>query len=96
MKITHLFGVVIIGLLIAQLIVAVKISSTGKVLTHLEEESNKLVIENRRLEEKVANYTALSTISSRSAELGLVKHTQIIYLTPNVPQANVLPGILVP
>lgn len=86
-SLARFFVIFIVGLLFAQILVAVRISTMGRNLAQLESKWAQLVWGSQRLEESIAYHTALATIASKSAELGFVKPTQIIYLSSGSDQA---------
>lgn len=86
-SLTRFFVIFIVGLLFAQILVAIRISTMGRNLAQLESKWTQLVWGNQRLEESIAHQTALVTIASKSAELDFVKPTQIIYPSPGSDQA---------
>ena len=76
------------GMILAQFVVGIRLSTVGVKLTLLEKEWRELVLENQKLREEIALHTSLSQISSLSAQFGLAKPGEIIYLTSRQTQAN--------
>jgi len=74
-------------LALGQLVVSHYLATMGERLSSLEAKANQLEKENQILEEKIKESGSLSKISSRASELGLVKTTAVLHLTPQLPVA---------
>ena len=59
----------------------------GEKLSLLEAKANQLERENQILEEEIKASGSLSKISLRAKELGFVKTTAVLHLTPQLPVA---------
>ena len=83
-----IFIVILVFLLsLGQLIVSHYLATMGEKLSLLEARAKQLEKENQILEEKIKTNGSLSKISSRAQELGLVKTTAVLHLTPQLPVA---------
>jgi len=83
-----IFIVILVFLLsLGQLIVSHYLATMGEKLSLLEARAKQLEKENQILEEKIKANGSLSKISSRAQELGLVKTTAVLHLTPQLPVA---------
>ena len=83
------FGIVIITLLLAltQLAISHQLATAGEKIRLFEEENAKLKEENRVLKEEVSLFASLSRISQQAEELGFLRTTQVLHLTPQVSVA---------
>lgn len=72
----------VVALVIAQVVVAIKVSSFGKQLTAIEKEYAGIVQANQEIREEIAYNQSLLLVASKSLELGLARPNQILYLTP--------------
>jgi len=74
-------------LALGQLVVSHYLATMGEKLSLLEAKANQLERENQILEEEIKASGSLSKISLRAKELGFVKTTAVLHLTPQLPVA---------
>jgi len=74
-------------LALGQLVVSHYLATMGEKLSLLEAKANQLERENQILEEEIKASGSLSKISSLAKELGFVKTTAVLHLTPQLPVA---------
>jgi len=74
-------------LCLGQLVVSHYLATMGEKLSLLEAKANQLERENQILEEEIQASGSLSKISLRAKELGFVKTTAVLHLTPQLPVA---------
>jgi len=72
---------------LGQLVVSHYLATMGEKLYLLEAKANQLERENQILEEEIKASGSLSKISLRAKELGFVKTTAVLHLTPQLPVA---------
>jgi len=72
---------------LGQLVVSHYLATMGEKLSLLEAKANQLERENQILEEEIKASGSLSKISLRAKELGFVKTTAVLHLTPQLPVA---------
>lgn len=79
----------VVGMILAQFVVGIKLSTVGANLTLLEKEWATLTQENQKLTEELALNTSLKKIASVAERSGLQRPQEILYLTTSHSQAHV-------
>lgn len=80
-------GIIVLGLLVAQVIVSNRLATSGLKITDLENEISDLNQANSLYTEKIASASALTTLRSKAKELGFVKNISPVYFSRDVPVA---------
>lgn len=86
-RVSIFLGVIIFALLLVQVIVSNTLSTTGEVISKVDREISDLKDQNNDMREKIASYSALTTIESKAKELGLSKRIAPQYISPELPVA---------
>lgn len=88
-KPTLLSGVIflVVVLALAQLVISYNLATQGEKVRQLELEILELKQENFLLTEKISRAGSLSRITQEAKKLGMVRATQVLSLTPQVPVA---------
>lgn len=81
------FLVVILG--VFQVVISSQIATEGKGQKSLEEEKAKLLEENTFLKNELARLYSISSLEKKALEAGFVRASQVMYLTPQVPVAQI-------
>lgn len=82
-----LFGVVVLGLLVVQVVVSNRLANYGTTLNQTEKDIEQLTQQNRELHEKIASASALMAIDEKARRLGFIKTVSPQYLTDDFPVA---------
>ena len=77
----------IIVLSVVQIVVSNRLSSTGLILSSMQEEIANYKRDNTSLSEKLLEETSLTHIASRAATLGFVETKAQVYIQPAHPVA---------
>jgi cell division protein FtsL len=77
----------VIALIIAQLVIAHRLATKGEELRQLESQCQRLELANSGLMTEVSKIGSLSRINQEAQELGLVKVSQVMHFSPQVPVA---------
>ncbi|OGG16266.1 hypothetical protein A3D77_02290 [Candidatus Gottesmanbacteria bacterium RIFCSPHIGHO2_02_FULL_39_11] len=77
----------IIGLSVLQVIILNHDSTSGEKLTLLNREINKYSAEIVDLDQEIASFSALSSVSQKASESGFLSNTQLVTLTTESPLA---------
>lgn len=84
-------SIVIIGIVIflslVQLVISHNLATTGEKVRQLELKAAQLEKENAALTTEINKNGSLSRIAEEAQNLGLVKITKILHLTPEIPVA---------
>lgn len=67
-------------LFILQLLVSAKLAVLGKNIADLEEKSEKIKLENRILEQKIASASSLSQIKTEANKIGLKNKSDVLFV----------------
>lgn len=86
-KILILIIFLVATLSLIQFILSHRLSTLGERYRFLEEKAKNLEEDNRILSEEISKIASLRNIASRAEELGLVKTTAVLHLTPQIPVA---------
>lgn len=82
---------VIIGLVIIlsliQLFISHRLATTGEIVKKLEAQASQIEQENALLEEEISQMGSLTEVSQKAEQLGLVRTSNILYLTSQIPVA---------
>lgn len=87
-------GFITIGLVIAQVLVFIFFSSQAGSLTEINQEKERLSLENHRLKKEINQLTSLPILEERARKLGFLSPvnqgpwSSIIYLTKQTPIAS--------
>jgi len=85
-------SIIIIGIVIflslVQLVISHSLATTGEKVRQLELKATQLEKENAVLTEEINKTGSLSRIAKEAEKLGLVKATQVLHLTPEIPVAQ--------
>lgn len=79
-------GLVII-LSLTQLVISYNLATTGEKVRQLELQADQLEEENATLTAEINKIGSLARITEEAQKLGLVKATQVLHLTPEIPVA---------
>jgi len=79
-------GLVII-LSLTQLVISHNLATTGEKVRQLELQADQLEEENATLTAEINKIGSLAKITEEAQKLGLVKATQVLHLTPEIPVA---------
>ncbi len=74
-------------LLVVQVIVSNRLATSGSTIDKVESEIGVVTQANQSLEEKIASYSALSTLKAKAEALGFIKPVAPQYLSPELPVA---------
>jgi len=77
--------VVVLALL--ELTISYQLATTGGKMRQLEEKANSLEQQNKILSEEINQMGSLSRVNNEAKNLGLVKATNVVYLTSQIPVA---------
>lgn len=84
-------SIIIIGIVIflslVQLVISHNLATTGEKVRQLEFQAAQLEKENAALTTEINKNGSLSRITEEAQNLGLVKITKILHLTPEIPVA---------
>lgn len=86
-KLILVIAVLVLVLALVQLAISHQLATTGDKIRHLEKETSLLDEENRFLSEQISQIGSLSKISTMAEDLGLVRSTQVVHLTPQISVA---------
>ncbi|MGB9706664.1 MAG: hypothetical protein ACPLXP_01125 [Microgenomates group bacterium] len=86
-KLLIIITTLVLLLALAQLVVSHNLATLGGKLRQLEEKAAQLEEETRILTEEISSSTSLSKISLKAEELGFVRTTAVLHLTPQIPVA---------
>ena len=86
-KLMILVSLILLILVSVQLIVSHHLATLGGKLRQLEIKTVQLEQENRLLAEKISGSGSLARISLKAQELGFVRTTAVLHLTPQIPVA---------
>lgn len=71
----------LVGLLaVTQIIISNHLSSSGKKLSVLTNQTNKLKLENERIKKKIASSSAITVLTKKANEHGFTEKPEVIYL----------------
>ncbi|TSC54406.1 MAG: hypothetical protein LiPW31_130 [Microgenomates group bacterium LiPW_31] len=79
-------GLVVI-LSLTQLVISHNLATTGEKVRQLELQADQLEEENATLTAEINKIGSLARITEEAQKLGLVKATQVLHLTPEIPVA---------
>lgn len=77
-----------VAVLVLNVYLAILSASRGSELLAIENQTEKIVVENRDLSAQVVYETSLKDLSEKAQELGMVKPEEIIYLSGAAPVAK--------
>lgn len=80
-------AVLVVLLALCQLLLSHYLATLGFQLRQFEEKSLGLQRESQVLQEEITRIGGLSKISTAAQDLGLVRTTQVLHLTPQLPVA---------
>jgi len=86
-KLLILITGIIGALFLSQLVISYSLATTGGKMRQLEEKSQKLEEQKRLLSEEINQMGSLSRIAEKAQDIGLVKVSSVIHLTPQLPVA---------
>ena len=81
-KITKLIIPIFVAFIIATVLLTIQTATSGAKIANLEKKQEELAKENRELNDRLIRKSSLTKISEEADELGFVKPSDIIYLTP--------------
>jgi cell division protein FtsB len=81
-KITKLILPLFVAFIIATVLLTIQTATSGARIANLETKEEELAKENRELNDRLIRMSSLTKISEEADELGFVKPSDIIYLTP--------------
>lgn len=87
MKLLTIVIAIIVLLSLVQLTISHSLATDGEKARQLEIKVAQLEKQNRELTEKINSTGSLSKIAQEAEKLGLVKVTQVLHLTPEMPVA---------
>lgn len=79
-------GLVVI-LSLTQLVISHNLATTGEKVRQMELQADQLEEENATLTAEINKIGSLARITEEAQKLGLVKATQVLHLTPEIPVA---------
>lgn len=82
-----LIAICILSLSIIQIIVTNHGISSGDNVTKLEEEKDRLLEENDKLETQIAKFTSIKNIKEQAKKIGFIEASSIVYLSTPLPVA---------
>lgn len=71
-----------------QILVSNSLTSSGEKISKINNESEKLRYENKLLEEDIAKINSIYVLTSKAKEIGFVKSTTTMVISPMVPIAQ--------
>lgn len=80
-------GIVVICLLVIQVLVSNRLATSGSTIDQVESQIGEISQTNSALEEKIASYSAFTTLKIRAEALGFIKPVTPVYLSPDLPVA---------
>ena len=83
---SFILGLVLV-LCLVQLFISHRLATSGERVREFEVRAEQIKTENNLLEEEISQMGALSRISQEAEELGLVRTSNILYLTSQIPVA---------
>lgn len=86
-KLTFVVFGLVLTLSAVQLFISHHLATAGEVVKEFEIKANRLEQENALLKEELSKMRALSRISQEAKRLGLVRISNILYLTSQIPVA---------
>lgn len=86
-KLIVIITALVLVLALTQLVVSHHLATLGGKLRELETKITQLQQENGVLAEEISNVASLSKISLKAEELGFVRTTAVLHLTPQIPVA---------
>ena len=81
-KITKLIIPLFVAFIIATVLLTIQTATSGAKIANLETKQEELAKENRELNDRLVRMSSLTKISEEADELGFVKPSDILYLTP--------------
>jgi cell division protein FtsL len=78
---------IVIVLSLIQLLISHSLATDGEKLRQVEERTSQLEQENKVLQGEINKDASLARIAQRAQDLGLVKTTTVLHLTPQIPVA---------
>lgn len=81
-KLTKLIIPLGIAFIVVTVYLTIQTATAGAKIANLEQKQEELAKENRELSDKLIRTSSLTKISEKADELGFVKPSDIIYLTP--------------
>lgn len=86
-KLTSLILTLVIVLSLIQLFISHRLATAGERVKEFEIRAVQIKEENNLLEEEVSQMGALSRVSQEAEKLGLVRASNVLYLTSQIPVA---------
>ena len=86
-KSIYLIVFLIVVLAMGQLLISHYLSTLGSQVRQYEEKTLSLQRETQMLQEEISQVGGLSKISAAAQDLGLVRTSRVIHLTPQLPVA---------
>lgn len=86
-SLTTIVAVLVIFLALVQLFISHRLAIVGETVRESEILATQLQRENIIVEEEISQIGSLSKLSLRAGELGFVRTSEVLYLTPHVPVA---------
>ncbi len=86
-KLTSLILGLVLVLCLIQLFISHRLATSGEKVAELEVRAAQIEAENNLLEEEISQMGALSRVSQEAEKLGLVRTSNVLYLTSQIPVA---------
>ncbi|MBI3379886.1 hypothetical protein HY029_03980 [Candidatus Gottesmanbacteria bacterium] len=86
-KINYLILIFIVILVVLQVFIVNKHSTMGDQLTLVNNKIMKIEGENNQISEQIASLSAMTTITEKAKQIGLVSSSQVISLARSLPLA---------
>lgn len=86
-KLTSLILGLVLVLCLIQLFISHRLATAGEKVKEFEVRAGQIKEENNLLEEEISQMGALSRVSQEAEKLGLVRTSNILYLTSQIPVA---------
>lgn len=79
--------IIILGLSFARSIISNSMSTSGSMLSDIQEQSQTYELENSIMREKIFSYSSLTSVASVAAKLGFVDHKNVVSFSEKMPIA---------
>lgn len=79
--------IIILGLSFVRSIISNSMSTSGSLLSDIQEKSQVYELENSIMKEKIYSYSSLASVASEAARLGFVDHKSVVSFSEKMPIA---------
>ena len=86
-KLVILITSLVVFLALVELTISYGLATTGEKMRQWEEKTTLLEQQNKILSEEINRMGSLARVNNEAKNLGLVKTTSVLYLTPQIPVA---------